>query len=554
MLLTVVFANIFAASFIQFWKTKGKLIGLFSLCCVLILSCSQSVSNHSASTSANGDRIIIGTTLKLRTLDPADAYEVLSANMLYNLGDALYDYSLGTDELIPRLATALPAISKNSLVYTIPLRQGVVFHDGIPFNAEAMAFSLRRFMENGGSPSSLLADSVQEIRATGEYELTIQLQKPFAAFTALLAFPGLCAVSPKAYEIGEGKFQSQIFVGTGPYKLTEYATDRVRLDTFENYWGKKPANSGLDIQRLSNSANLFIAFKSGAIDVAYFSLDPDQTNSLLQGVQNNRWQVVTADGNTVNYMALNVNSPPLNQPEVRQALAALVDRPFLNERVLLGQGEPVYSLIPSTLDSYQPVFQQVYGDGNIEQAKVLLKQAGYTRENPAIIELWYPSGSTKRGILASTLKALAEKYLEGLMKLELNSIDATTAYKNLEKGVYPTFMLDWYADFLDADNYVSPFLNCTKGSPQTGCQQGASQYQGSFYYNQAVNQLIAQQRQEQNPQKRLELLRKIQDYLAQDVPYIPLWQDKTYLFFQNNIDGVHLQLTQQVPFWTMSKS
>lgn len=288
--------------------------------------------------------------------------------------------------------------------------------------------------------------------------------------------------------------------------------------------------------------------------MAYFSLDPDQTNSLLQGVSEQKWQVISAEGNTVSYMVLNVNSAPLDRLEVRQALAALVDRPLLNQRVLLGQGEPAYSLIPASLKSYQPVFQQVYGDGNIEQAKTLLKQAGYSSENPAIIELWYASGSSKRGILASTLKALAERDLAGLMQLELNSIEATTAYKNLEIGVYPTFMLDWYADFLDPDNYISPFLDCGKGSAQTGCQQGASQYQGSFYYNSEVNQLIDQQRQEQNPQKRLALLAQIQDHLAADVPYIPLWQDNTYLFAQNNLNGVHLQLTQQVPFWTIRKS
>ncbi|MGF1492468.1 MAG: ABC transporter substrate-binding protein, partial [Microcoleaceae cyanobacterium] len=466
------------------WKPLGRWIGLFCICCLLIISCSQSVPKNTELTSRTPEssRISIGTTLKLRTLDPADAYEVISANLLYNLGDALYDYELGKADLIPKLATALPTISSDGLTYTIPLRQGVVFHDGASFNAEAMAFSLRRYMENGGSPSSLLADIVQEIQATDEYELTIQLQRPFAAFTTLLAFPGLCAVSPQVYQIGKGKFEPKIFVGTGPYKLAEYGTDRIRLDAFEDYWGEQPVNSGLDIQRLSSPANLFIAFRSGAIDVTYFSLDADQTNSLLQGVEQKKWQVTSAEGNSVSYIVLNVNSEPLDQIEVRQALAAVVDRSVLNERVLLGQGKPVYSLIPASLESYEPVFQRAYGDGNFEQAKMLLKQSGYSADNPAVVELWYASGSTKRAILASTLKALVEKHLDGLMQLEVNNVDATTAFKNLELGIYPTFILDWYADFLDADNYIHPFLDCAEGSAVMGCEQGASQYQGSFYY------------------------------------------------------------------------
>ena len=77
--------------------------------------------------------------------------------------------------------------------------------------------------------------------------------------------------------------------------------------------------------------------------------------------------------------------------------------------------------------------------GNFEKAKELLKEAGYSLENPAIIEIWYPANSTKKQLTASTLKAYVEQKLEGLMELELNSVEAATAYENLDKGMlyYP---------------------------------------------------------------------------------------------------------------------
>jgi len=535
-------------------KFLTKWIGLFCLFCLILVSCSsqQRISSSSPSSSDNG-RITIGTTLKLRTLDPADAYEVISGNILYNLGDRLYDYEIGTNQLVPKLATALPTISSDGLTYTIPIRKGVLFHDQTPFNAAAMEFSIKRFIQNAGSPSSLLADTIDTVQATGEYELTIKLKKPFAAFPSLLAFSGITAVSPQFYEIGEGKFKPNEFVGTGPYKLKSLGIDVIRLDAFDQYWGEKPANRGVDIQRFSSSSNLFNAFRSSAVDIAYLSLNPDQISSLQKGAEAGKWQMISANGNTINYLLINVKSEPLNRIEVRQALAALINRSIINERVLQNQGEKLFSLIPTTFSDYKPTFYLKYGDGNIEKAKQLLTQAGYTPENPAIVELWYASNSSNKGFLGLTLKALADRDLGGLLKLQLNSVESTTAFKYLEEGIYPTFILDWYADFLDADNYIQPFLECSQGSVETGCVKGSSQYQGSFYYSDRMNQLIAQQRQEQNPEARKLIFQEIQELLAEDVPYIPLWQDKTYVFAKNGIDNIRLQLTQQLPFWTIKK-
>ena len=436
-------------------KFLTKWIGLFCLFCLILVSCSsqQRISSSSPSSSDNG-RITIGTTLKLRTLDPADAYEVISGNILYNLGDRLYDYEIGTNQLIPKLATALPTLSSDGLTYTIPIRKGVLFHDQTPFDAAAMEFSIKRFIQNAGSPSSLLADTIDTVQATGEYELTIKLKKPFAAFPSLLAFSGITAVSPQFYEIGEGKFKPNEFVGTGPYKLKSLGIDVIRLDAFDQYWGEKPANTGIDIQRFSSSSNLFNAFRSSAVDIAYLSLNPDQISSLQKGAEAGNWQMISANGNTINYLLINVKSEPLNRIEVRQAIAALINRSIINERVLQNQGEKLFSLIPTTFSDYKPTFYLKYGDGNIEKAKQLLTQAGYTPENPAIVELWYASNSSNKGFLGLTLKALADRDLGGLLKLQLNSVESTTAFKYLEEGIYPTFVLDWYADFLDADGVL----------------------------------------------------------------------------------------------------
>ncbi|WP_319420459.1 ABC transporter substrate-binding protein [Pleurocapsa sp. FMAR1] len=529
-----------------------KYIILFSLCFALTVGCNNNKSSQN--NAVDSDRISVGTTLKPRTLDPADNYELAGLNIIYNVGESLYTYKLGTTEIEPLLATAMPQISGDSLIYTITLRQGVIFHDGAKFNAEAMVFSLQRFIENGGKPAFLLGDVISKVEATGEYELKISLKQPFAAFPALLAFPGACAVSPQAYKIGAGEFNPNIMIGTGKYKLGQFKSDSISLNANDNYWGDKPANKGINLQVYGgNSANLYNSFKTGAIDVAYQSLDPQQIDKLIDSAEND-WQVIEGSGTVVNYLVLNLQQKPLNQPEVRQAIASTIKRALINDRVLKGQAEPIYSLIPTAFDSYKPTFEKPYGDGNTAKAKELLTKAGYSTENPAIIEIWHPSGSITRGIVADTIKAYAEQELGGIIQFIPNSVESASFFSNLSQGIYPTALVDWYPDFLDPDNYIQPFLSCSKGSPNVGCQEGAAQSRGSFYYSDRANQLIEQSRQEQDPTKREAIFGELQELLAQDVPYIPLWQTKDYVFAQNGIDGVAINPSQNFPFWTIKRN
>ncbi|HLP91182.1 MAG TPA: ABC transporter substrate-binding protein [Nostocaceae cyanobacterium] len=538
------------------WGKITKFLSLFCLCLLLAVSCtprSQTTNQPSAVNTPGDGRITVGTTLKPRTLDPADAYELASLGILYNMSDRLYTYEPGTTEIKPQLATALPKVSPDALTYTIPLRQGVVFHDGTPFNAKAMEFTIQRYIENKGKPAFLLGDVIESAKATGEYELTIKLKKPFAAFPSLLAFSGVCPVSPKAYEIGVGKFKPNTFVSTGPYKLAEFGPDRLRLEAFDQYWGEKPKNKGINVQILSSPVNLFNAFRTGAVDVAYQSLQPDQITSLEDGAKKGDWQAISAQGSVVSYMALNRKQQPLDKVEVRSAIAALVDRPLLNQRVMFNQAEPLYSMIPTTFNVSQPLFRDQHGDGKIDQAKQLLTAAGFSKEKPAQIQIWYPSSSPTRSLTAQTLKSLADTKMDGILQIEVKTVESAAFFKDISRGLYQVALVDWYPDFLDPDNYIQPFLECSKGSEAQGCEEGGSQTLGSFYYSEAMNQLIAQQRKEQNPEARKKIFTDIQAKVTNDVPYVPLWQSKDFVFAQKNVTNVQLDPTQNLIYKNITK-
>jgi len=494
--------------------------------------------------------IVLGTTATVRTLDPADNTGFFASNILYNTTDRLYDYKPGTTELLPQLATDFPQVSADGLTYTIPLRQGVKFHDGTPFDAEAMAFSLQRFLGAGGAPAYLLKGAIAQVRAADTYTLEIQLQQPLAFFPKLLAFTGAAAVSPRAYTMA--KFQPETVVGTGPYRVVEYRPGQfLRLQAFAEYWGEAPRTPDLTVQFIASSANLLNALKTGAVDIAFQTLSPPQVRNLRQTPGD--WYTVEGPGATILYASLNLQQPPLTDRRVRQALAAAIDRRLTAERVFLGQREPLFSLVPPLFPEAMPAFRQ-YGDGNGPLAKQLLAEAGYTPDRPARIPLWYPPTYAGNGdLLAATLQAIVERNTGGALQLQLQRVNQTTANAFIESGVYPAFLFDWVPDFAEADNYLSPFLGCTQARANL-CVEGASHFQGTFYHNPKINALLAQQRQEGDRARRTQQLRQIQAIAAADVPFIPLWQTREYAFARKSIAGLRLEPTQQLPYSPLHKS
>jgi peptide/nickel transport system substrate-binding protein len=535
------------------WRRLGQWVGLFGLCLAVTVGCATGSDPDSATAPASGEgRITVGTTLTARTLDPADAYETFPGILLYNLGDRLYTYEPGTTNLVPQLATAMPTVSDDGLTYTIPLRDDVTLHDGTPFTAEVMAFSIQRFMENGGRPAYLLSDKIVSAEATDEYELTLTLSAPFAAFPALLSFSGVTPVSPDSYAIGAGQFRPDSFVGSGPYKLAAFTSDSIRLDPNPDYWGDTPANDGIDIQIFTSPANLYNTFRTGGLDVAYQTLDPEQVASLEREAASGGWEVIEAGTNVINYMSLNQTIEPLDDVRVRQAIAAMIDRPLINDRVFQGQAEPLYSLIPASFEVSEPVFQEAYGDGNFDLAEDLLTEAGFSEENPLTIEIWYPSASTPRSIVANTLKESIETALPDLVTVEVQNTEGATLWENVGRGIYPIILSNWYPDYYDPDTFIQPFLGCENGTPE-GCEEGASQANGSFYYSPLANDLIARQRAEQDPATRQAIMTELQQMMADDVPYVPLWQNKDYVFAQADVDQVAIEPTQQFLLWKMTR-
>ena len=142
-------------------------------------------------------RLVVASKNRIDSIDPAAAYSVGALQVLSGLGDTLYRID-GRGALHPSLAVGWPQLSADGLRARVRLRRDVRFHDGTPFDAAAMAFSLERFLAIG-KLSYLLGDRVASVRAVEPHTLELTLKRPYSPLAQLLSAINLTPLSPQAY-------------------------------------------------------------------------------------------------------------------------------------------------------------------------------------------------------------------------------------------------------------------------------------------------------------------------------------------------------------------
>ena len=232
--------------------------------------------------------------------------------------------------------------------------------------------------------------------------------------------------------------------------------------------------------------------------------------------------------------------------KVRQALAYAVDRDAINTNVFLGLATPIYSMIPPSMPYSQPAFKTKYGaNQSLTQAENLLTAAGYntTSKGKLYIDLWYNSdghyGDTEPSV-ALVIKTSLEK--TGMIVVSLKS-EPWSAYRgDLAAGNFPFYLLGWYPDYLDADDYASPFFS-TSGAIG----------QGSYYSNSTMDTWLKLEAAATVDSFRAGNFTNIQTKSAEDVPYIPLWQQSADVEYKSDITGVYLHPVS-FKYFVMSRS
>jgi peptide/nickel transport system substrate-binding protein len=463
------------------------------------------------------NRLVVASKNRIDTVDPAGAYTFGAMQLLSAIGDPLYAIN-ARGQLEPRLAVGPPQLSADGLSARVELRQGVRFHDGTPFDAAAMVFTLERFLAIG-KLSYLLGDRVSRARAVGPHTIELTLKRPYSALAELLSAVNLTPLSPSAYRKHRRSFLNDRFVGTGPYRLSFFTDQQQRLEPYAGYWGPKPANDGLDLVALSNSTALFGALQSGEVDVLLStSLEIDQQATLRRRAAAGALREGSGPALEIGYLTLLTDQPPLNDPRLRQAVAYSLDRSTISRRVTLGLRPPLRDLVPPSLKGADPTAWPNYDPA---RARQLYRQAGYCQGKRLSLPLTFRSNVPADKLFALTWQAQLRQDLGDCVQLEVTGMEATTAYRQLGDGAFPLILLEWMGDFPDADNYLVPLLGCDQVEGDR-CRKGASAASGSFWSRPGLQQELERSAALAGP-ARTALLHRIQRQTANANPYLPVW-------------------------------
>jgi peptide/nickel transport system substrate-binding protein len=477
--------------------------------------------------------LVIGTTDSVTDLDPANSYDFHTWEIHHNTMDTLLHYVPGTTELEPGLAESYE-VSDDGLQYTFKLREGLSFPDGEPFNAEAVAWSINRVMRLEGDPSWLATSFVDTIEAVDEYTVRVTLQNPVGFFPLVVATQPWSIVSPECYPEDDFDIDSTCG-GIGPYLINSWERD-VEMDLVANpdYYAP-PEYPHILVRYFADSTAMRLALEAGDIDMAWKTLTPSDYSDFED---NPDYNLMTGPGAYIRYICFNATTPPFDSPTVRQAISYAIDRDQISEVVYQGTHENLYSMVPMGMEGHIDAFPE----RDLDQARALLAEAGFDEDNPLVMDFWWtPShyGPTEGDVASAMKQALEET---GVIQVNLQSAEWATYTDYFGPGTMPTFLLGWYPDYLDPDNYLWSFAH-----------SDASEDLGIFYSDEEMDSLLVEAQTETDPDTRMELYADIQELWTEEAPTIPFTQGQLLVVTQPGVEGVELDPTMFMHYFTLSK-
>lgn len=417
------------------------------------------------------------------SLDPAFASDGESFRISRQIFEGLVGVAPGTADPAPLLAKSWTA-SEDGLTYTFELEEGVTFHDGTPFNAEAVCFNFDRQNNfTGVAQSDSLAyywgklmrgfaDTGTSIyggcEATGDAQAVITLTQPFAGFIPSLSLPAFAIQSPTALEkynadeVGGtsdaptlSEYATAHPTGTGPFSFESWNPGaETTVVAYEDYWGEQGQVEKVIFRVIGDTTARRQALESGSIDGFDLVAPAD-----LKALGDADYTLVNRAPFNVLYLAFNQAQPELADPKVREALTKAIDRQQLVTQVLPEGTKVATQFMPDLVVGYnEDVTTYEYDQ---EAAKALLAEAGFDEANPLELTFNYPV-NVSRPYMPNPEQIFTN------LSAQLEAVGVKVNGESNEWGEYLDRMqggsdhgihlLGWTGDYNDPDNFVGVFF------------------------------------------------------------------------------------------------
>lgn len=523
---------------------------------LLVAACSNGGTNGTSPTggtttgSAGGggktaDTLLIGTTDKITTIDPAGEYDNGSFAVINQVFPFVLNTPYGSPDVKPDIAASASFTDPNT--YTVKLKPGLKFANGDDLTSTDVKFSFDRVQaigangaDGGNGPSSLLSN----LTSTDAPDATTVVFHLKAAndqtFPQVLSSPAGPIVDHKVFPADKLLADADIVKANpfaGPYTITDYTVNTLITykanPAYQGIYGA-PKTPNINVTYYAEASNLKLAVQQGEVDVAFRSLSATDIADLRN---DKNLQVVDGPGGEIRYIVFNFDTQPYGAktPQadpakalaVRQAVADLVDRKAIADQVYKNTYKPLYSYVPAGLTGANDALKGLYGDGNggpsVDKAKSVLAAAGVT--GPVTLNLQY--ATAHYGPSSADEYALIKDQLEssGLFKVNLQTTEWTQYSKDRTTDVYPAYQLGWFPDYSDADNYLTPFF------------LSATSFLHNHYKNTQVDSLIQQEATTTDPTARAQVIGQAQDAVAKDLSTIPLLQGSQVAVVAQGVQG-----------------
>jgi peptide/nickel transport system substrate-binding protein len=501
--------------------------------------------------ATSGESWILGTTDSVTALDPAGSYDTGSWNLEYSIYQQLMVIPAGENAPVGDAAQSCEYDDPQTM--TCKLQKGLKFSNGHPLTSSDVKFSFERniaiadpngasvlfgaITDSSNADKPKLADGA--IETPDDTTVVFHLNQPDQTWQYVLTTAAASIVDEDLFPADKLLPDNQV-VGSGPYKLSQYKpSEQAVFEANESYSGDRaPKAPRIFVQYFSDTAPLKQAISSGQVDVAWRTLSPTDLND-LKG--NDSVDVLTGQGSEFRYWVWQFGTDVGKQKAIRQAVAQLIDRDSIAKNAYDGTVTPAYSIVPPGFAGQKDSFKEEYGAPSVDKAKKILADAGV--KTPIDIKLGYtpthygPNAVDEANELSRQLKE------SGLFNPTVDDAEWEEYQTLYKQGAYDLFILGWYPDFLDADNYLSPFL-----------RDGG--FYANGYSNPQVNKLLDKEVGETDDAQRQKEIAQLQDITAQDVPLIPSWNGKNVAVATKSMEGVvdTLDPTYIFRFWMISKN
>lgn len=435
--------------------------------------------------------------------------------------------------IAPRLATEWEFVEPTRLRFT--LREGVTFHDGTPFNADAVKFTWDRalFDEPIGRWKGL-AGPIAAVEVVDEYTVDIVTETPYGPLllTSTMVYTGV--VSPAAVE-QFGDQYGRNPVGTGPFRFVEWRTnDRIVIDANDDYWRGRPALDRVVFRVVPEDGARMLALRAGEVDMV---LNPPPSE-LATFQSDPNFAVSTADSVQVFYLGFNLDAPVVSDVRIRRAVHHALDIPLIVESILEGGASVATSVIsPGVLGHSDMNLGERY-PYDPDAAIALLEEAGYTQDRegmmerdgePLILDVLPASGRYPQDLAVAEV---IQEYLRQVgIRAELDVFDWATTFPLSQEDPlqYDLVSFAWLTTTTDADYTL--FSNFHSG------ELPPDSWNKYRYSNPQVDEWLEQARASVDTEERLELYAQVQDALAEDLPSIPVYNTNEVVVHSAALQG-----------------